>query len=86
MNINTIIYELATASIAAPMLEVETRKLMHAAELAKATWEGAGSPGSGPEHDACDEANERFHASLVTYVQALRLRESALKRLSRCKR
>ena len=73
------IYTLAMASIAVPMAEVATRRLMHEADAARTAWEAAGSPDSGPEHDTYDDAAARFQASVVAYVEAFRLRESAFK-------
>ncbi len=73
------IYTLAMASIAVPMAEVATRRLMHEADAARTAWEAAGSPDSGPEHDTYDDAAARFQASVVAYVEAFRLRESAVK-------
>jgi hypothetical protein len=77
------IYTLAMASIAVPMAEVATRRLMHEADAARIAWEAAGSPDSGPEHDTYDDAAARFQASVVAYVEAFRLRESAFKRVAK---
>jgi hypothetical protein len=77
------IYTLAMASIAVPMAEVATRRLMHEADAARIAWEAAGSPDSGTEYDTYDDAAARFQSSVVTYVEAVRLRQSAFKRVEK---
>lgn len=73
MSPHDIFSQLIYGSTAAASVEAAVRELLHKAESARIAWEAAGSPDSGPEHDAYADAAERFQAAVVDHVEGVRM-------------